>query len=364
MKKNNITVFDGTGKLLGKGKVSISNNNQIQELQAKHIIIATGARAREIDGLKPDGTHVLTYKEAMVPKTLPKSLMIVGSGAIGMEFASFYNMLGTDVTVAEVMPRILSAEDEEIAAIAHKSFERRGIKIHVATHAKILKISENQVQLELTHKDGKKESQIVERVISAVGVVGNVENIGLENTKVKIEKGCIKTDQYLQTDEPGVYAIGDVTTPPLLAHKASHEAIICVDKIANIKNVHPLKRENIPGCTYCYPQIASVGLTELKAKELGYKIKIGKFPFSANGKAIAMGETEGLVKTIFDEKTGELLGAHMIGAEVTEMIQGFVIGKTMECTEEDLMHAIFPHPTLSEMMHESVLSAYNKGLNL
>lgn len=364
MKKNNVTVFDGTGKLLGKGKVSVTNQGQIQELSAKHIIIATGARAREIDGLKPDGKNILTYKEAMVPKSLPKSLVVVGSGAIGMEFASFYNMLGTEVSVVEVMPRILSVEDEEIAQLAHKSFEKRGIKIYTLTSAKILKVTDNQVQIELTHKDGNKEIKTVEKVISAVGVVANVENIGLENTKVKLEKGCIKTDSFLQTDEPGVYAIGDVTLPPLLAHKASHEAIICVDKIGGLKHVQPLKRENIPGCTYCYPQIASVGLTEAKAKELGYKIKVGKFPFSANGKAIAMGDTEGLVKTIFDEKTGELLGAHMIGAEVTEMIQGFVIGKTMECTEEDIMHTIFPHPTLSEMMHESVLGAYNKSLNL
>ncbi len=355
MKKNKITVINGTAKLLGNGKLAVDK----EEYKAKHIIIATGARARELPTLKPDGKNIWTYREAMTPKELPKSLIVVGSGAIGIEFASFYNMMGAEVTVVEIMPRILSAEDEEIAAIAHKSFEKRGIKILTGTEVLEAKTSGNKVSVKVKGKDGKESVLVVEKVISAVGVVANVENLGLEKTKVKLEKGFIKTNEYCATDEAGVYAIGDVTSPPWLAHKASHEGIICVEKIAG-KNAHPMKRENIPGCTYCYPQIASVGLTEAKAKEKGLKIKVGRFPFMANGKAIALGETEGMIKTIFDEKTGELLGAHMIGAEVTELIQGFVIGKTIECTEADLMHTIFPHPTLSEMMHESVLDAYGR----
>jgi dihydrolipoamide dehydrogenase len=355
MKKNKITVINGTAKLLGNGKLSVDKD----EYKAKHIIIATGARARELPTLKPDGKNIWTYREAMTPTALPKSLIVVGSGAIGIEFASFYNMLGADVTVVEIMPRILSAEDEEIAAIAHKSFEKRGIKILTGTEVLEAKTLGNKVSVKVKGKDGKESTLVVEKVISAVGVVANVENLGLEKTKVKLEKGFIKTNEYCATEEAGVYAIGDVTSPPWLAHKASHEGIICVEKIAG-KNAHPMKRENIPGCTYCYPQIASVGLTESKAKEKGLKIKVGRFPFMANGKAIALGETEGMIKTIFDEKTGELLGAHMIGAEVTELIQGFVIGKTMECTEAELMHTIFPHPTLSEMMHESVLDAYGR----
>lgn len=361
MKKNNITTFEGTAKLLGSGKISISSK---EEIKAKHIIIATGARARIVKGLEPDGKLVWTYKEAMVPKEMPKKLLVVGSGAIGIEFASFYNMLGSDVTVVEMLPRILSAEDEEIAGIAHKSFEKRGIKIHTNTEVKEFKKSTKDVTVSFVSKDGKKTSGTFDRVIVAAGVVANIEEIGLEKTKVKLEKGFIKTDPYLKTDEPNVYAIGDVTSPPWLAHKASHEGIVCVEKIAGFKNVHPIKKENIPGCTYCYPQIASVGYTEAKAKELGYKLKVGRFPFSANGKAIAMGETEGLVKTIFDEKTGELLGAHLIGAEVTEMIQGFVIAKNLETTEAELMHTIFPHPTLSEMMHESILDAYGKVIHI
>ncbi len=358
MKKNKITVINGTAKLLGNGKLAVDK----EEYKAKHIIIATGARARELPTLKPDGKNIWTYREAMTPKELPKSLIVVGSGAIGIEFASFYNMLGSEVTVVEIMPRILSAEDEEIAAIAHKSFEKRGIKILTGTEVLEAKTSGNKVSVKVKGKDGKESVLVVEKVISAVGVVANVENLGLEKTKVKLEKGFIKTNEYCATDEVGVYAIGDVTSPPWLAHKASHEGIICVEKIAG-KNAHPMKRENIPGCTYCYPQIASVGLTEAKAKEKGLKIKVGRFPFMANGKAIALGETEGMIKTIFDEKTGELLGAHMIGAEVTELIQGFVIGKTMECTEADLMHTIFPHPTLSEMMHESVLDAFGRVIH-
>ncbi|MFI4983984.1 MAG: dihydrolipoyl dehydrogenase [Rickettsiales bacterium] len=355
MKKNNITVIEGTGKLLGNSKIQVGS----EEIKAKHIVIATGARAREIKGIEPDGKYIWTYKEAMIPAELPKSLLIVGSGAIGIEFASFYNMLGVEVTIAEISHRILGAEDEEISKIAHKAFEKRGINIITEAAIANVKIASGLVEVEISSKKYK-----FERVISAVGIVPNVENIGLEKTKVKLdEKGHIKTDQYSKTDEPNVYAIGDVTKGPWLAHKASHEGVICIEKIAGSKGVQPIKQENIPGCTYCYPQIASVGLTEDKAKLAGYKIKVGRFPFMANGKAIALGEPEGLVKTIFDEKTGELLGAHMIGAEVTEMIQGFVIGKTMEATEEEFMHTIFPHPTLSEMMHESVLSAFGKALH-
>lgn len=355
MKKNNITVLEGYGKLLGNSKIQVEKD----EIKAKHIIIATGARARELKGIEPDGKYIWTYKEAMIPTSLPKSLLVIGSGAIGVEFASFYNMLGVDVTIAEIAPRILGAEDPEIAQLAHKAFEKRGIKIITGTTIQNVKIASGLVEVEIA---GKKQK--FERVILAAGIVPNVENIGLEKTKVKLdEKGFIKTDAFLKTDEANIYAIGDVTQGPWLAHKASHEGVICVEKIAGSKGVHPIKRENIPGCTYCYPQIASVGLTEEKAKAAGYKIKVGRFPFIANGKAIALGEPEGMVKTIFDEKTGELLGAHMIGAEVTEMIQGFVIGKTLEATEEEFMHTIFPHPTLSEMMHESVLSAFGKALH-
>lgn len=359
MKKHKIDVIEGVGKLKGNGKVDVDG----KEISAKHIIIATGARAREVAGLKPDGKHIWTYKEAMVPAELPKKLLVVGSGAIGIEFASFYNMLGCDVTVVEVMPRILMVEDEEIAAIAHKSFIKNGIKIMTGIQVKQANVKDNQVEVTLHGTDGKSKIEVFDRVISAVGIVANIENIGLETTKVKLEKGFIKTNDYLCTDEPNVYAIGDVTAPPWLAHKASHEGVLCIEKIAGLKDVHPIKRDNIPGCTYCHPQIASIGLTEAKAKEKGYKLKVGRFSAYANGKAIAIGETEGLVKVIFDEKTGELLGAHMIGAEVTEMIQGFAIGKTLECTELDLMHTIFPHPTISEMMHEAVLDAYGKTLN-
>jgi dihydrolipoamide dehydrogenase len=360
MKKNKIDVIEGHGKLKGPGKIVVDT----KEYSAKSIIIATGARAREIEGLKPDGKFIWTYKDAMVPKEMPKKLLVVGSGAIGIEFASFYHMLGAEVTVVEHMPRILMAEDEEIANLAQKSFEKQGIKIITSTQVQSAQVKGNKVEVAFKDKNGKTSKGEFDRVISAVGIVANVENICLETTKVKLEKGFIKTDSYLQTDEPGIYAIGDVTSPPWLAHKASHEGVICVEKMIGLANVHPIKRENIPSCTYCYPQIASIGLSEAKAKEKGYKVKVGRFPAFANGKAIAIGETEGLVKVIFDEKTGELLGAHLFGAEVTEMIQGFAIGKTMECTELDLMHTIFPHPTLSEMMHEAVLDAYGKALNM
>ena len=363
LKKNKVTVFDGWGKLQGVGKVAVEKDGKVVEtLSAKHVIVATGARARELPNLEPDGKLVWTYKEAMTPKEIPKSLLVVGSGAIGIEFASFYRSMGAEVTVVEVMDRILPIEDEEISALAHKAFEKQGMKI--MTGAKVTKLDKSKTNVKVSVETPKGNQEItVDVVISAVGIVANIENIGLDSTKVKVDRGHIVTNEWLETAEKGVYAIGDVTAPPWLAHKASHEGIICVEKIAGVKDVHPLNKLNIPGCTYCHPQIASIGLTEAKAKEQGYKIKVGRFPFMGNGKAIALGEPEGLVKTIFDDKTGELLGAHMIGAEVTEMIQGYGVAKTLETTEVELMHTIFPHPTLSEMMHESVLSAYGKAIH-
>jgi dihydrolipoamide dehydrogenase len=363
LKKNKVTVFDAYGRLKGKGQVEIEKADKTKDvLSAKHIILATGAHARVLPGLEPDGKLVWTYREAMVADALPKSLLVVGSGAIGIEFASFYNALGVDVTVVEVMERILPVEDAEISQLAHKQFEKHGMKI--LTNAKVSKL-DKAANTVTAHIDvgGKVEQKTFERVIMAVGIVGNTENLGLENTKVKVDRNQIVTGKYCETDEPGVYAIGDVAGAPWLAHKASHEGIICVEKIAGVKDVHPLDKSAIPGCTYSHPQIASIGLTEAKAKEAGYELKVGRFPFMGNGKAIALGEPEGLVKTIFDAKTGQLLGAHMIGAEVTEMIQGFAIGKTLETTEAELMHTVFPHPTLSEMMHESVLSAYGKVIH-
>jgi len=364
LKKNKVTVFDAYGKLLGKGKVALEKDGKkTDELSAKHIIVATGARARVLPGLEPDGKFVWSYKEAMIPEDMPKKLLVIGSGAIGIEFASFYNTFGVDVTVVELMDRVVPVEDEEISAIVGKSLKKQGMKI--ITGAKVTQLDKNKadVTAHIEGKDGKVTTENFDRIISAVGIVGNVENIGLENTKIKLDRGHIKVDGYLKTDEPNVYAIGDVVSPPWLAHKASHEGIICVEKIAGLKNVHPMAIENIPACTYCHPQIASIGLTEAQCKEKGLKVKVGRFPFVGNGKAIAMGEAEGLIKTIFDEKTGELLGAHMVGAEVTELIQGFSIAKTLETTEEDLMHTVFPHPTLSEMMHESVLDAYGRAIH-
>ncbi len=360
LKKNKVTLFMGTAKLQGGGKVAIDGKDAVA---AKHIIIATGARARQLPGLEPDGKLIWTYKEAMTPDSMPKSLLVVGSGAIGIEFASFYRSLGAEVTVVEVQERILPVEDEEISKLAHKSFEKHGMTIITNATVKALKKGKDNVTA--TIEQGGKSSDItVERVIMAVGIVGNSENLGLEKTKVKIEKNHIVTDGYGATAEAGIYAIGDVTGAPWLAHKASHEAIICVEKIAGIKGVHPLKKENIPGCTYSHPQIASIGLSEKAAKEKHKDIKVGRFPFMGNGKAIALGEPEGLIKTIFHAKTGELLGAHMIGAEVTELIQGYAIAKTSELTEGELMHTIFPHPTLSEMMHEAVLDAYGKVIHM
>jgi dihydrolipoamide dehydrogenase len=362
LKKNKVTVIDGTARITAKGQVTVESNGQKTLIQTKNIIIATGARARSLPGLEGDGKLIWTYKEALTPDMMPKSLLVVGSGAIGIEFASFYKNLGANVEVVEVMEKILPAEDEEISKLAHKAFEKQGMKITTKATVKSFKKGANNVTVSY-EQNGKMIEVTVDRVIMAVGIVANTENLGLESTKVKLDRNHIVTDGYMQTAEENIYAIGDVTGAPWLAHKASHEAIIAVEKIAGLKT-HPLKKENIPGCTYCMPQIASVGLTEAKAKEAGYEIKVGRFPFMGNGKAIALGEPEGLIKTIFDAKTGELLGAHMIGAEVTEMIQGYVIAKSMEGTELDLMHTIFAHPTLSEMMHESVLDAYNRVIHM
>jgi len=365
LKKNKVTVFDGTAKLAGKSGanwvLSVTGKSETR-LTGKHIIIATGARARALPGIEPNGSSIVTYKDAMVPEKMPKSLIVVGSGAIGVEFASFYQDMGVEVTIVEYLDRILNAEDEEISALAQKSFEKRGIKI--LTSAKLLGLKETSQGVAADIETGGAKQQLVaERVIMAVGIVGNSENIGLEATKVKLDRGHIVTDGYGATVEAGLYAIGDVTGAPWLAHKASHEGIICIEKIAGMKHVHPIEDNSVPGCTYCRPQVASVGLTETKAKQAGYEIKVGKFPFLANGKAIALGDDEGLIKTIFDAKTGALLGAHMIGPEVTELIQGYVVARSLETTEAELMHTIFPHPTLSEAMHESVLDAYDRAIH-
>ncbi len=364
MRKNKVTVVMGEGKLAGKGKVAVTKDGkQVADLEAKHIILATGARARSLPGLEPDGKLVWTYKEAMVPEAIPKSLLVVGSGAIGIEFASFYHDMGAEVTVVEVLPRILPVEDEEISVFAHKAFEKQGIKIHTGATVKSLKKSKDSVTAQI-EAGGKTSELTVDRVISAVGIVGNVEGIGLEGTGVKVDRAHVVTDEWLRTGEPGVYAIGDLVGPPWLAHKAMHEGVICVEKIAGFAGAHPLDLTNIPGCTYCRPQVASVGFTEKAARDQGYDVKIGHFPFIGNGKAIAMGEPEGMIKTVFDGRTGELLGAHMIGAEVTELIQGYAIAKTLETTQAELMRTIFPHPTISEAMHESVLDAYGRALHI
>src|SRR5690242_357017 len=364
MRKNKITVFDGSAKLAGAGKLAVAmNDKSSQTLTYKNLIIATGARARNLPGLEADGKLIWTYREAMVPPEFPKSLLVIGSGAIGIEFASFYRTMGAEVTVCEVLDRILPVEDEEVSAFAKRAFEKQGMKILVGATVGSLKKAKDSVTATIT-AGGKSQEITVDRVISAVGIVGNVENLGLEGTKVKVEKTHIVIDQWGFTGEPNVYAIGDVAGPPWLAHKAMHEGVLVVEKIAGVKGVHPMKTENIPGCTYCQPQVASIGLTEAAAKAKGLQIKVGKFPFIGNGKAIALGEPEGFIKTIFDAKTGELLGAHMIGAEVTELIQGYSIAKTLETTEAELIATVFPHPTLSEMMHESVLAAYGRTLHI
>jgi dihydrolipoamide dehydrogenase len=364
MKKNKITVFDGTAKLAGAGKLAVAMNDKSNvTLAYKNVILATGARARQLPGLESDGKLIWSYREAMVPEAMPKSLLVIGSGAIGIEFASFYRTMGAEVTVCEVLDRILPVEDEEVSAFAKRAFEKQGMKILTGATVSNLKKGANNVTATIT-AGGKSQEITVDRVISAVGIVGNVENLGLEGTKVKVEKTHIVIDQRGFTGEPNVYALGDVAGPPWLAHKAMHEGVLVVEKIAGVKGVHPMKTENIPGCTYCQPQVASIGMTEAAAKAKGLQIKVGKFPFIGNGKAIALGEPEGFIKTIFDAKTGELLGAHMIGAEVTELIQGYSIAKTLETTEAELMATVFPHPTLSEMMHESVLAAYGRTLHI
>ncbi|MDR6775735.1 dihydrolipoyl dehydrogenase [Azospirillum palustre] len=363
LKKNKVTVIEGAAKLAGKGLVAVTKGEApVGTFGAKHIIIATGARARALPGLEEDGKLVWTYRKAMTPDVTPKSLLVIGSGAIGVEFASFYNELGAKVTVVEVMDRILPVEDEEISAMARKSFEKQGMRIITGGKAGNLRKSADSVTVTV-EADGKIEDITVDRIIVAAGISPNTKNLGLEGTKVKLERGHIQTNAMCETDEPGVYAIGDVTGAPWLAHKASHEGVIVAEHIAG-KYPHGLNILGIPGCTYSHPQIASVGLTEKKAKEKGYEVKVGRFPFIGNGKAIALGETEGMVKTVFDAKTGELLGAHMIGAEVTELIQGYTVAKTIETTEAELMHTVFPHPTLSEMMHESVLAADNRAIHI
>lgn len=363
MKKNKVTVFEGHATLKGKAGVSVKlNDGKIEDLKAKHIIIATGARARTLPHLEADGEIVWTARHAMVPKVMPKSLIIVGSGAIGIEFASFYRTMGVDVTVIEMIDRILPQEDPEISVLALKAFEKQGMKFKLSSTVEKLEKTKSGAKITVKTHQGSEHLE-ASNVILAIGIIGNTDHLGLENTKVKIEKNQIHTNEWCETAEPGLYAIGDVAGAPWLAHKASHEAIICVEKIAAVKDVHPLDKSKIPGCTYSLPQVASIGLTEDKAKAAGFEIKVGRFPYVGNGKAIALGDAEGLVKTIFNAKTGELLGAHMIGAEVTELIQGFGIAKTLETTETDLMHTVFPHPTLSEMMHESVLSAYGRAIH-
>jgi dihydrolipoamide dehydrogenase len=361
LKKNKVTVVMGEAKLTKANEVTVSGEAP-GVYTAQHIIIATGARPRIVPGLEPDKKLIWTYFEAMVPDNMPKSLLVVGSGAIGIEFASFYRTMGAEVTVVELMPQILPVEDEEIAALARKRFEKQGIKI--LTNAKVTRLNkgENNVTAAI-EIDGKSSDFTVDRVISAVGVVGNIENIGLETIGVKTDRGIIVTDGCGRTNVPGVYAIGDVAGPPMLAHKAEHEGVACVEAIKGLK-AHAIDKNKIPGCTYCHPQIASVGLTEKRAKEQKREIRVGRFPFMGNGKAIALGESDGLVKTIFDARTGELLGAHMIGAEVTELIGAFVVAMGMETTEEELMHTVFPHPTLSEMLHESVLQAYGRAIHV
>ncbi len=376
MKKNKIDVIWGEAKLtkpneivVGKpSKPAVQPQNAVPKgvlgegtYTAKHIIVATGARPRALPGIEPDGKLIWTYFESMVPAEMPKSMLVMGSGAIGIEFASFYHAMGVDVTVVEVMPQILPVEDAEIAAFARKAFEKQGLKIR--SGAKVTKVVKGANNVTATiEQDGKTDTLTVDRMISAVGVVGNIENLGLEALGVKTDRGCIVTNGYGETNVKGVYAIGDVAGPPMLAHKAEHEGVICIEHIKGL-HVHPMDKLKIPGCTYCHPQIASVGLTEAKAKEAGHAIKVGRFQFAANGKAIALGEDNGMIKTIFDAKTGKLLGAHMVGAEVTELIQGYVVAMGLETTEEDLMHTVFPHPTLSEMMKESVLDAYGRALN-
>jgi dihydrolipoyl dehydrogenase len=370
MRKNKVQVIWGEAAIDAPGKVGVKPKGEPPKgalgpgtYQAKHIIIATGARPRVLPGIEPDKKLVWTYFEAMVPERVPKSLLVIGSGAIGVEFASFFRTLGSEVTIVEVLPQILPVEDAEIAAFARKAFEKQGIKIMTGAKVTGLDKKGDGVTAQIEDAKGQKSTLAVERVISAVGVTGNIENLGLEKLGVKTDRGTIAIDGHCRTNVPGIYAIGDVAGPPMLAHKAEHEGVICVEAIKGL-NPHPMDKLLIPGCTYCQPQIASVGLTEAAAKDRKLEVRVGRFPFVGNGKAIALGEDQGLVKVIFDRKTGQLLGAHMVGAEVTELIQGYVVAMNLETTEEELMHTVFPHPTLSEMMKEAVLDAYGRVLNI
>jgi dihydrolipoamide dehydrogenase len=362
LKKNKVTALMGAATVTAPGHVSVKTAKGEETLSGKNIIIATGARARELPGLEEDGDLVWTYKTALTPPRMPKKLLVIGSGAIGIEFANFYNTLGVDTTVVEVMDRVMPVEDAEISAFVQKAFEKQGMKIRTKTMVKQLDRGQGSVTAHIEQND-KVTTEVFDTVISAVGIVGNVENLGLEALGVEVDRTHIKTDAYCRTAVAGVYAIGDVAGAPWLAHKASHEGVMVAEMIAGGRP-HPVKPESIAGCTYCTPQVASVGLTEAQAKEAGHEVRVGRFPFIGNGKAIALGEAEGMVKTVFDAKTGELLGAHMIGAEVTELIQGYVVGRQLETTEEDLMHTVFPHPTLSEMMHESVLDAWDRAIHI
>ncbi len=360
LRKNKVTVIDGAGRLAGRGRVAVDRDGEEAEvLSAPHIVLAAGARARSLPNLEPDGETVWSYKEAMVPKAMPQSLLVVGSGAIGIEFASFYCNLGVPVTVVELVDRILPAEDPEISDFALKTFRKQGMTI--MTGAQVTGVADGKAAVQTA--GGETVTVDAERTILAVGIAGNVEELGLEGTGVQVDRGHVVVDEWLRTGEPGVYAIGDLVGPPWLAHKASHEGVLCVEKIAGLEGLHPLVPGAIPGCTYCRPQVASIGYTEPAAREAGYELRIGRFPYVGNGKAIALGEPEGLIKTVFDKATGELLGAHMIGAEVTELIQGYAVARTLEATEAELMHTVFPHPTLSEAMHESVLDAYGRAIH-
>jgi dihydrolipoamide dehydrogenase len=364
LRKNEVEVVLGHGRLAGRGRVEVTQNAASEVLLAEQVILATGARARTLPGLEPDGAVVWTYKEAMVPESIPGSLLVVGSGAIGIEFASFFGDMGSEVTVVEILPRILPVEDADVSAAARKAFERRGIKVHTEASVHALRRDGEQVIATLDLGEGSPTERVFDRAILAVGITGNVEDLGLEGTAVRVEKGHVVVDGWLATDEPGVYAIGDLVGPPWLAHKASHEGVLCVERIAGVEGVHPLDPTLVPACTYSRPQVASVGLTEHEAAERGFELRVGRFPFVANGKALASGDSEGFVKTVFDARTGELLGAHLVGPEVTELIHGFAVARTLESTEAELLRAIFPHPTLSESLHEAVLAAFGRPLHI
>jgi len=365
LKKNRVAVFAGHGRLVARDRVVVEKDGKVaSELVARNVIVATGARPKALPGIEPDGKLVWTYREAMVPRELPRSVLVVGSGAIGVEFATFYRALGTEVTMVEVLPRILPSEDEEISALARRALEKQGIQIHTCASIAAVKKAADAVTASVDLGGGKTVEITASRLILAVGIAANTEGIGLEDLRVEVRDGHVAVNQWLETTVPGVFAIGDVAGPPRLAHKASHEAIVCVERLGGVAGVRPLDRSRIPSCVYGIPQVASVGLTEAAARAAGYTVRVGRFPYNANGKAVALGETEGLVKTVFDATTGELLGAHMIGADVSELIQGFAVAKTLETTEAELIEAIFPHPTLSETMHESVLAAYGRAIHI